>query len=106
MEELLCKLESQDTEESRKSVTRLQSMLRAERNPILLGELVEFYFATRSKRAVKVLSSLREAYSQVRPRYGTCGAEPVLSVLFRAQPSPSQLDCPLTLTLVQQYLIP
>lgn len=84
MEELLCKLESQDTEESRKSVTRLQSILRAERNPILLGELVEFYFATRSKRAVKVLSSLREAYSQVRPRYGTCGAGPTNSLGCRA----------------------
>ena len=71
MEELLCKLESLDMEESRKSVTRLQSMLRAERNPVFLGELVEFYFATRSKRAVKVLTSLREAYSQVRPRSGT-----------------------------------
>lgn len=72
MEELMCKLESQDMEDSRKSVTRLQSMLRAERNPVLLGELVEFYFATRSKRAVKVLATLREAYSQVRPRSGTC----------------------------------
>ena len=76
MEELLCKLESLDMEESRKSVTRLQSMLRAERNPVLLGELVELYFATRSKRAVKVLTSLREAYSQVRPRSGACRAGP------------------------------
>ena len=70
MEEILCKLESLDMAESRKSVTRLQNMLRAERNPVLLGELVELYFATRSKRAVKVLASLREAYSQVRPRPG------------------------------------
>ena len=69
MEELLCKLESLDMEASRKSVTRLQSMLRAERNPVLLGELIELYFATRSKRAVKVLASLREAYSQVRSVY-------------------------------------
>jgi len=65
MEEL-CKLESVDAAESRSSVTRLKRRLRAARDPALLGELVDFYFSTGSKRAIDVLTNLREAYSQVR----------------------------------------
>lgn len=66
MMEELCKLESVDAAESRSSVTRLKRRLRAARDPSLLGELVDFYFATGSKRAIDVLTNLREAYSQVR----------------------------------------
>ena len=66
MMEELCKLESVDAAESRSSVTRLKRRLRAARDPALLGELVDFYFATGSKRAIDVLTNLREAYSQVR----------------------------------------
>lgn len=61
----LWKLESIDTDESRKVATRLQTRLKASREPTLLNELVELYFKTGSKRARKILTTLRETHSQV-----------------------------------------
>ena len=61
----LWKLESVDTSESRRMAARLQTRLKAAREPTLLGELVELYFKTGSKRARKILTTLREAHSQV-----------------------------------------
>ena len=62
----LCKLESTDTALSRRVATRLQARLKASRDPALLGDIVEFYFKTFSKRARKVLTTLKEAHSQVK----------------------------------------
>lgn len=64
MEDLL-KLESDDTSASRDVASKIQSRLKGNRDPLLLGELVEFYFRNYSKRARKVLTTLREAHSQV-----------------------------------------
>ena len=64
MEDLL-KLESDDTYASRDVASRIQSRLKSTRDPSLLGELVDFYFQTYSKRARKILTTLREAHSQV-----------------------------------------
>ncbi len=64
MEELW-KLESVELSESRQFISRLSDRLKTTRDPGLLGELVEFYFKNGSKRARKVLTSLREAHSQV-----------------------------------------
>ena len=61
----LWKLESVDTAESRRVMARLQTRLKASREPTLLGELVELYFKTGSKRARKILTTLRETHSQV-----------------------------------------
>ena len=61
----LCKLESVDTAESRRVAGRLQTRLKASREPTLLNELVELYFKTGSKRARKILTTLRETHSQV-----------------------------------------
>ena len=61
----LWKLESVDTAESRRVMARLQMRLKASREPTLLGELVELYFKTGSKRARKILTTLRETHSQV-----------------------------------------
>lgn len=61
----LWKLESVDTAESRRVTARLQTRLKASREPSLLGELVELYFKTGSKRARKILTTLRETHSQV-----------------------------------------
>lgn len=61
----LWKLESVDTTESRKVASRLQTRLKASREPTLLNELVELYFKTGSKRARKILTTLRETHSQV-----------------------------------------
>ena len=65
MEELL-KLESDDTSASRDVANKIHSRLKGARDPSLLGELVEFYFQTYSKRARKILTTLRETHSQVR----------------------------------------
>jgi hypothetical protein len=64
MEELL-KLESDDTSASRDVASKIQSRLKGARDPLLLGELVDFYFRNYSKRARKVLTTLRETHSQV-----------------------------------------
>ena len=59
------KLESDDTSSSRDVASKIQSRLKGTRDPSLLGELVDFYFQTYSKRARKILTTLREAHSQV-----------------------------------------
>lgn len=64
MEELL-ELESDDTYASRDVASKIQCRLKATRDPSLLADLVEFYFQTYSKRARKVLTTLREMHSQV-----------------------------------------
>ncbi len=64
MEDLL-KLESDDTFASRDVASKIQSRLKSTRDPGLLGELVEFYFKTYSRRARKILTTLRETHSQV-----------------------------------------
>ena len=64
MEDLL-KLESDHTLNSREVASKIQERLRGARDPSLLGELVDFYFKTYSKRARKILTTLREAHSQV-----------------------------------------
>lgn len=64
MEELW-KLESVDLIESRQIVGKLRSRLKSSRDPVLLGELVDFYFTNGSKGARKLLTTLREAHSQV-----------------------------------------
>lgn len=61
----LWKLESVDTAESRSVAARLQTRLKASREPTLLNDLVELYFKTGSKRARKILTTLRETHSQV-----------------------------------------
>ena len=61
----LWKLESVELTESRQFVSKLAQRLKTSRDPALLGELVEFYFKNGSKRARTVLTSLREAHSQV-----------------------------------------
>lgn len=65
MEELW-KLESLDLTESRLIVNKLHQRLKSCRDPVLLGELVDFYFTNGSKGARKILTSLREAHSQAR----------------------------------------
>ena len=64
MEDLL-ELESDDTSASRDVASRIQYRLKRSRDPSLLGELVDFYLQTYSKRARKILTTLREAHSQV-----------------------------------------
>ena len=64
MEDLL-KLESDDTHASRDVASRIQHRLKGNRDPSLLGQLVDFYFQTYSKRARKILTTLRETHSQV-----------------------------------------
>ena len=59
------RLDATDARESRKNTQRLQSRLKATRDPGMLGELVDFYFASGSRRVLKVLTTLREAHSQV-----------------------------------------
>ena len=59
------KLESDDTSASRDVASKIQSRLKGTRDPSLLGDLVDFYFQTFSKRARKILTTLREAHSQV-----------------------------------------
>ncbi len=61
----LWKLESVELSESRQFVAKLCDRLKSTRDPTLLGELVEYYFKNGSKRARTVLTSLREAHSQV-----------------------------------------
>lgn len=61
----LWKLESVDTGDSRRVAARLQARLKASRDPTLLSDLVELYFKTGSKRARKILTTLRETHSQV-----------------------------------------
>ena len=65
MDEALKKLESVDTQESSKAVTRLQKRLGSVREPQLLGELVDYFACSGSTRALKVLSSLKDVQSQV-----------------------------------------
>ena len=60
------KLESDDTFASRDVASKIQGHLKSTRDPILLGELVEFYFKTYSRRARKILTTLRETHSQVK----------------------------------------
>ena len=64
MEELH-KLETVDIGELRSSTSRLQKRLAAGRDPGLLAELVDGYFAKGSKRVLKILTSLKEVQSQV-----------------------------------------
>ena len=64
MEELH-KLEAVDIGESRSSVSRLQRRLAAGRDPGLLADLVDGYFAKGSKRVLKILTSLKGVQSQV-----------------------------------------
>ncbi len=64
MEDLL-NLESSDTSRSREVASKIQSRLKGTRDPSLLGDLVDFYFVSYSKRARKILTTLREAHSQV-----------------------------------------
>ena len=64
MEDLL-ELESDDTYASRDVASKIQCRLKGTRDPSLLADLVEFYFQTYSKRARKVLTTLREMHSQV-----------------------------------------
>lgn len=64
MEDLL-KLESDDTHASRDTASKIQYRLKGSRDPSLLGQLVDFYFQTYSKRARKILTTLRETHSQV-----------------------------------------
>ncbi len=61
----LWKLESVELSESRQFVAKLCERLKSTRDPALLGELVEYYYKNGSKRARTVLTSLREAHSQV-----------------------------------------
>ena len=68
MEEAFKKLESVDTRESSRTVSRLQKRLGRARDPQLLGELVDYYVASNSRQAAKVLSSLKDVQSQVRIR--------------------------------------
>lgn len=63
--EELYKLESLDIAESRCNVSRMQKRLENGREPALLSELVEFYLATASKRALAVLTTLKGVQSQV-----------------------------------------
>ena len=65
MEELFRRLESVDTQESSRAVSRLQKRLGSSRDPQLLGELVDYYVATGSKQMLKVLCSLKDVQSQV-----------------------------------------
>ena len=69
MDELV-KLDSLDILESRNSVSRLQKRLASGRDPTLLSDLVEFYFARGSRRAVKVLTGLKNVQSQVSVQEG------------------------------------
>ena len=71
MEELVKRLESVDTQESAKAVSRLQKRLGSSREPQLLGELVDYFIASGSLRALRVLSSLKDVQSQVR--HGSVG---------------------------------
>lgn len=64
MEEL-SKLDSVDIRESKEYVWRLQKRLNGARDLVLLGELVDYHFATSSKRALKVLTSLKSVHAQV-----------------------------------------
>lgn len=64
MEDLL-ELESADTSASRDVASRIQFSLKGTRDPSLLGQLVEFYFQTYSRRARRILTTLRETHSQV-----------------------------------------
>ena len=66
--EALHKLESVDNGESRSSVSRLQRRLAAGRDPGLLADLVDGYFAKGSKRVLKILTSLKDVQSQVGSR--------------------------------------
>lgn len=70
MDEVFKKLESIDTQESSRAVSRLQKRLGSAREPQLLGELVDYYIASGSKQALKVLSSLKDVQSQVRRCFG------------------------------------
>jgi len=61
----LFKLESTDTRTSRVAASAIHSRLKSTRDPLLLEELVDFYFQTHSKRTRKILTTLGEAHSQV-----------------------------------------
>ena len=65
MEELIKRLESVDTQESAKVVSRLQKRLGSTREPQLLGDLVDYFIASGSPRALRVLASLKDVQSQV-----------------------------------------
>lgn len=68
MDEVIKKLESVNTQDSSRAVSRLQKRLSSSREPHLLGELVDYFIASGSKQALKVLSSLKDIQSQVRCR--------------------------------------
>ena len=65
MEELVKRLESVDTQESAQAVGGLQKRLGGSREPQLLNDLIDYYMASGSPRALKVLSSLKDVQSQV-----------------------------------------
>ncbi len=55
--EELYKLESVDIAESKCNISRMRKRLDNDRDPALLGELVEFYLAKGSKQALAVLTA-------------------------------------------------
>lgn len=67
MQDLL-KLESNDKFASRDVAGKIHYQMKGNRDPSMLGELVEFYFQTYSKRTRKILTTLREAHSQVNAK--------------------------------------
>ena len=87
MEDLL-KLESDDTIASRDAASKVQSQLKSARDPQLLGELVEFYFTTYSRRARKILTTLRETHSQVSQPLNLLHNTSLLITLLAQQESP------------------
>lgn len=66
MDDVIKRLESVDTHESSSAVSRLQKRLGNAREAQLLSELVDYFIASGSTRALNVLSSLKDVQSQVR----------------------------------------
>ena len=72
MEEIR-ELDSMDLRVSKEAVTRLQKRLLRGRDAAALIELLDYYLASGSSQAAKVLLALRETHAQVR------GSAPTLS---------------------------
>lgn len=78
----LLKLESADTLASRCVASEIHKRLNRTRDPLLLGELVDFYFETYSKRTRKILTTLGEAHSQVGEAVMILSKRCVVSLFF------------------------
>ena len=62
------RVESGDLSVSQRFVQRLKSSLNATRDPELLGDIVDYYLQRGSVIALRVLTSLKDIYSQVGKR--------------------------------------